>query len=130
MAPNHMHLLIIDPQNDFCDLPPAYCSGLPYGTRPALPVAGAHADMQRIAALIERAGEFIDEITLTLDSHQHIDIAHPTFWRQGDGAAVTPFTPVTARVTAYLDALEAAGRYQHMVWPIHCEIGAWGHNVP
>ncbi len=146
MAPNHTHLLIIDPQNDFCDLPPAYCSGLPHGTRPALPVAGAHADMQRIAALIDAAGAAIDEITVTLDSHQHIDIAHPTFWQQGDGAAVAPFTPVTAadvragryapragantaRVIAYLDALEAAGRYQHMVWPIHCEIGAWGHNV-
>jgi nicotinamidase-related amidase len=33
------------------------------------------------------------------------------------------------RVLAYLDALEAGGRYQLMVWPAHCEIGSWGHNV-
>ena len=30
---------------------------------------------------------------------------------------------------AYLDALEAGGRYRLMVWPVHCEIGSWGHNV-
>ena len=34
-----------------------------------------------------------------------------------------------ARVLAYLDALEAAGRYRLMVWPAHCEIGSWGHAL-
>ena len=29
----------------------------------------------------------------------------------------------------YLKRLEAAGRYTLMVWPTHCEIGSWGHNV-
>jgi nicotinamidase-related amidase len=102
--------------------------------------------MQRLSALIERAGAGMDEITVTLDSHQHIDIAHPTFWQQGDGTAVAPFTTIKAaevragrylprvpanqaRALAYLDALEKAGRYTHMVWPVHCEIGSWGHNV-
>jgi nicotinamidase-related amidase len=33
------------------------------------------------------------------------------------------------RVLTYLDALESAGRYMLMVWPVHCEIGSWGHNV-
>lgn len=38
----NLHLLIIDPQNDFCDLPAGY---LPADqTLPALPVTGAHAD--------------------------------------------------------------------------------------
>ena len=44
------HLLIIDPQNDFCDLPEAYRPADPLSgvrVQPALPVAGAHADMQR-----------------------------------------------------------------------------------
>ena len=46
MTKRHLHLLIIDPQNDFCDLPEAYCPELPDGSRltPALPVPGAHAD--------------------------------------------------------------------------------------
>ena len=150
MTRNETVLLIIDPQNDFCDLPDAYCPTLPQDggqrLRPALPVAGAHADLQRVASLIERAGTALDAIVVTLDSHQRIDIAHPTFWKQGDGSAVAPFTGIEAadlragrylprvaahlpRTIAYLDALEAAGRYRHMVWPVHCEIGSWGHNV-
>ena len=128
-------LLIIDPQNDFCDIPGA-----------ALPVAGANADMQRLAALLERCGAGIDNVTITLDSHQRLDIAHPGFWQRADGSVVSPFTQITAaqlrageflpressarsRAQAYLDALEAQGRYTLMVWPVHCEIGTWGHNV-
>jgi nicotinamidase/pyrazinamidase len=142
-------LLIIDPQNDFCDLPEGWLGTDPLRgapTAPALPVPGAHADMLRLAALIDAGGGGIDRIVVTLDSHQRYDIAHPTFWQTGDGAAVTPFTAITAaqvragayrprdtaaltRALAYLDALEQAGRYTLMVWPVHCEIGSWGHNV-
>jgi nicotinamidase-related amidase len=144
-----IHLLAIDPQNDFCDLPQAYLPVDPItGQRqsPALPVAGAHADMQRLAQLIRAGGEGIAEVTVTLDSHHRLDIAHPTFWRTAAGDAVAPFTPITAaqvragefaprdaaalpRTLAYLDQLEASGRYTLMVWPVHCEIGSWGHNV-
>ena len=137
------HLLLIDPQNDFCDLPPDRC---PAGEAPALPVAGAHADLQRVAAFIDAAGDQLDAITVTLDSHQRLDIAHPGFWQTGDGAAVAPFTSITARdlragafrtrdpaaagrAQAYVDALEARGRYTLMVWPVHCEIGSWGQAV-
>jgi nicotinamidase-related amidase len=34
-----------------------------------------------------------------------------------------------ARALAYLDELEARGRYTLMVWPVHCEIGSWGHGI-
>lgn len=137
------HLLVIDPQNDFCDLPEAR---RPAGAAPALPVAGADADMQRLAALIADTGSAIAAITVTLDSHHRLDIAHPTFWQRADGADVTPFTEITAkqvrggafrprdaaslpRALSYLDALEARGRYTLMVWPVHCEMGTWGHAV-
>ncbi|MFT3818986.1 MAG: isochorismatase family protein [Rubrivivax sp.] len=136
-------LLIIDPQNDFCDLPPARC---PPGEAPALPVAGAHADLQRLARFIDAAADRLDAITVTLDSHLRLDIAHPGFWQTGSGAAVPPFTPITAaqvragdylprdaaalpRALAYLDELERRGRYTLMVWPVHCEIGSWGQAV-
>lgn len=148
MKPRH-HLLVIDPQNDFCDLPQAWRPLDPVGGRPlapALPVSGAHADLQRVAGLIRDAGAGLCDITVTLDSHHRIDIAHPPFWQQADGSAVPPFTPITAaqvragayrprdrsalpRTLAYLDALEARGRYTLMVWPVHCEIGSWGHGV-
>ena len=139
----NVQLLLIDPQNDFCDLPPACC---PAGEAPALPVAGAYADLQRVAALIDAAAARIEAITVTLDSHLRLDIAHPGFWQARDGSAVAPFTPITAaqlragdyrprdaaaapRAMAYADALEAQGRYALMVWPVHCEIGSWGQAV-
>lgn len=150
MVIKNVHLVIIDPQNDFCDLPDDYRPVIPgsAGVRqvPALPVVGAHADMQRVAALIDQGGEGLCGISVTLDSHQHVDIAHPTFWQQGDGSSVAGFTEIRAidvrerrylprnsealvRVEAYLEALEESGRYIHMVWPVHCEIGTWGNNV-
>ncbi|NMM77341.1 cysteine hydrolase [Acidovorax sp. SRB_24] len=144
-----IQLLAIDPQNDFCDLPADWPPTDPAtGTRmaPALPVAGAHADMLRLARFIAAQGAAIDAITLTLDSHQRHDIAHPGFWQGEAGGAVAPFTPITAaevragayaprdaaalpRTLDYLDALERQGRYTLMVWPVHCEIGSWGHGV-
>ncbi len=139
------HLLVIDPQNDFCDLPADY---LPprQAARPALPVPGAHADMRNVADLVLRGAAGLTAISATLDSHHRLDIAHPTFWIDADGEAVTAFTEITAadvragryrprealalaRGLAYLDTLEAAGRYQLMVWPVHCEMGSWGHQV-
>lgn len=145
----NIQLLVIDPQNDFCDLPVAWqpidvLTG--QRTAPTLPVAGAHADMQRLAQFIHSQGDRLDAITVTLDSHQRFDTAHPGFWQTGTGADVTPFTPITAaqvragqylprdpaarpRTLQYLDALEAQGRYTLMVWPVHCEVGSWGHGV-
>jgi nicotinamidase/pyrazinamidase len=143
-----LHLLVIDPQNDFCDVPGSYRPAHPLGgsEAPALPVAGAHADMLRIAGLINAGRQGLTGISVTLDTHQRIDIAHPTFWFDASGAAVPVFTEISAaevragkyaprrrdalpRVLAYLDTLEASGRYQLMVWPVHCEIGSWGHNI-
>ena len=143
------HLLLIDPQNDFCDLPESWRPHPMPGEaplQPALPVSGAHTDLQRAAALVQRLGAKLDAITLTLDSHHRIDIAHPGFWRNAAGQAPAPFTPITAaqvragafrprdaaalpRVLAYLDALEASSRYTLMVWPVHCQMGSWGHAV-
>ncbi len=145
-----LHMLVIDPQNDFCDLPRDWLPADPLATgavlQPALPVPGAHADMLRVADLIARGCDGLDGISVTLDSHHRLDIAHPTFWRDAQGQAPGPFTAITAaevragkylprdagslpRVLAYLDTLEAAGRYTLMVWPVHCEIGTWGHNI-
>ncbi len=144
-----VQLLVIDPQNDFCDLPEAWqgtdpASGAPWA--PSLPVPGAHADLQRLAKFITAQGHAIDAITVTVDSHQRYDIGHPGFWQTQDGGAVAPFTQITAaqlqagafkprakaaltRVRSYLQTLEQQGRYTHMVWPVHCEIGSWGHAV-
>jgi nicotinamidase-related amidase len=142
-------LLLIDPQNDFCDLPDGWHPLDPLTGQtvsPALPVVGAHADMLRVARLIREGAAGLSAIAVTLDSHHRFDIAHPTFWASGAGESVNPFTSITAaqvreghyapkdlsmlpRALAYLDALEMRGRYTLMVWPVHCEIGSWGHNI-
>lgn len=145
----NLHVLVIDPQNDFCDLPKEYCSADPRtgaGVTPSLAVSGAHADMQRLAEMLNRGQRGVSDISVTLDSHHRVGIERPTFWMTATGGEVAPFTLITAasvrageflprnpkalnRVLAYLDTLEAGGRYKLCVWPVHCEIGTWGHNV-
>jgi nicotinamidase-related amidase len=129
------HLLIIDPQVDFMDLAGS-----------ALPVEGASADMERLAAFIDANGSHLDRITVTLDTHELHDIGHPVFWRKADGTMPAPFTPVSVEdveqgridaaeaghrdyVRRYLRALKAGKRYGHMIWPVHCQIGSPGHAI-
>ena len=139
-------LLLIDPQNDFCDFgPPAEGDARPM---PALPVPGAVADLRRITELLERRGGAIDSIVVTLDSHPLVGIERPLFWETGEGGAVEPFTVISAedlragryrpavtqlqgddRVLNVLAGLEAQGKPGIMVWPAHCTIGTWGHQV-
>lgn len=143
MMKKEIYVLGIDPQKDFCDLPADLC---PVGQAPALPVAGAHADMVRFGEMIRKGSKGITDITVTLDSHHHIGIERPTLWKTAQGTEVPPYTEITAadvragiylpkdlklvpKVLAYLDALEANTRYKLMIWPIHCEIGTWGHSV-
>ncbi|MBC8742035.1 isochorismatase family protein [Paraburkholderia sp. UCT31] len=130
-----IHLLLIDPQNDFMDIKGA-----------ALPVPGADADMKRVAALIDRLGSKLDDIHVTLDSHNPVDIAHPSWWVTEKGESPAPFTSISAadvqngvwrarnplaqaHSLKYVQALEANQRYQLLIWPEHCLIGSWGHNV-
>ncbi|MEO6623795.1 MAG: cysteine hydrolase [Burkholderiaceae bacterium] len=132
---NRLRLLIIDPQNDFMDIAGA-----------TLPVPGAEADMQRVAGLVRRLQARIDDIVVTLDSHNSIGIERVTFWQLEGGGAVPPFSAVTAAnvragrfaprdahlrqgVLEYLDALEAGSGRTLIVWPVHCVIGSWGHNI-
>ena len=128
------HLLVIDPQIDFCD---------PKG---ALSVPGADADMARLSAFVDGAGSKLDDIHVTLDSHQRLHIAHPEFVVDAKGNHPAPFTQITlAQVRAgeysaanpdlrwelinYLTALEGNGRYPYVVWPPHCLIGSPGAAV-
>lgn len=128
-------LLLIDPQNDFCDIEGA-----------SLPVAGADADMHRVARFIRASRDSLRDVVVTLDSHATVSIERTTFWKQRDGSDVAPFTEITeqavsesrylprdeqlrSEVLSYLHALEARGKYRLIVWPVHCVIGTWGHNI-
>ena len=69
----NVHLLVIDPQNDFCD---------PNGS---LFVPGADEDMKRLGGFIERVKDKLNDIHVTLDCHRKVDIAHPIWWRDSSG---------------------------------------------
>lgn len=130
-----IHLLIIDPQNDFMDVKNA-----------ALPVPGANEDMNRLANMIDRVGKKLADIHVTMDSHRLLDIAHPAWWVNQNGKHPAPFTIISeddikngiwtprnpafrARSLEYVQKLKAGGKYLLCIWPPHCLIGTWGHNV-
>lgn len=129
------HLLIIDPQNDFCDT-----------LQGALAVPGAQQDMDRLATFMQAHSEQLDSITVTLDSHPSVAIERTTFWKSADGEAVQAFTMVSAAdvragkflprsdknvpsALHVLDAMAAKGLDGITVWPVHCVTGTWGHNI-
>lgn len=127
-------LLTIDPQVDFCD---------PSG---ALAVAGADKDMERLSKMVIKHKEKIDDIRVTLDSHQLVHIAHPIFWVDSNGNHPNPFTPISLedvqkgkyktynpafqkRALDYVEKLERNGRYSLFIWSFHCLIGTKGYSV-
>ncbi len=129
-----VHLLVIDPQNDFCN---------PNGS---LYVSGGDADMDRLAKMVDRLRDRLSAIHVTLDSHRKVDISHPIWFRNSSGNRPDPYSVISAadltsgrwtttrpsahkRTLSYLETLEASGRYPHVIWPYHCLIGDEGHNV-
>jgi len=130
-----IQLFVIDPQNDFMDIDGA-----------VLPVSGANADMDRLAGFVRAAASQIADLVVTLDSHASVGIERTTFWMLADGGAMAPFTSIRASdvenntylprngslrvpVIAYLRALESGGERTLIVWPVHCVLGTWGHNI-
>jgi nicotinamidase-related amidase len=128
------HLLIIDPQFDFCN---------PAGS---LFVKGAVEDCNRTADFINRVSNKLADIHVTLDCHHLFDIAHPIYWKGTDGKHPNPFTMISVkdvqagtwlpsvpslfkRSMEYVKALEAGGRYPLLIWPPHCLIGTNGNTV-
>ena len=132
----NVELVVIDPQNDFCD---------PTGS---LFVPGADEDMKRLAEFVRVRGKLLSDINITLDSHHTVDVAHPCFWVDQSGKNPPPFTLVSAqdvangiwipsvpsknirdRMKQYVQDLEDSGRYPLCIWPPHCLIGSWGNNI-
>lgn len=140
MAKKNVHLITIDPQNDFC-----VASG-PAGEKGALVVAGAEQDMDRLGKFISKNKKRIEQIHCTIDSHQLVHIAHPPFWVNSKGQNPQPFSLITvddvhnavwrcfnpkwqSRAASYVESLQKNGRYVLCIWPPHCLIGTWGHSI-
>lgn len=135
-----INLLLIDPQNSFAH------KGDANNAKGELYVDGADVDMERVADFINRVGDKLHDISVTLDSHHLIHIANPAYWMDNRGDHPTPFTTITVadvksgkwvttkpslatHALKYLESLEKNHRYQHMIWPPHCLIGSWGYGV-
>ena len=131
----NIQLVVIDPQNDFCD---------PGGS---LFVPGADADMSRLAALVDRLRGGCRH-PRHAGHRRKVDISHPMWWRErcrqaarpvhrdhrrrprAAGASTTARPELPMRVARLSAARSsAAGRYPHMIWPYHCLIGDGGHSV-
>lgn len=127
-------LLLVDPQNDFCD------------RQGALFVPGADEDARRTAAMIGRISSALDGLAVTLDCHHVLDVAHPLMWVDREGAHPSPFTEISLedlkngtwkavrpewqdRLRRYVSDLEALGRYRLTIWPEHCLVGSWGFGI-
>ena len=143
-------LLLVDCQNTFCV--PGY----------ELFVAGrtGHAavdDNTRLCEFIYRNLDAVTEITATLDTHTALQIFHPIFWIDDDGAhpvggetEITladvetgrwkPNPAVAASLTdgdtEWLERYArhyvrrvTEGRYPLMVWPYHAMLGSIGHAL-
>jgi nicotinamidase-related amidase len=143
-------LFVIDPQNSFM----GHINGRVYQVVSAtevetaeLPVAGAVDDMDRLVRFIDSDGngEGIDDIVLTLDTHEWLfkdrDIGHAHYWKSALGAQPDPFTVISfddivnrkwmpfdpelgEQVLNYFSKIDT-----QMVWPRHCILGTWGHDI-
>ena len=127
-------LVIVDHQNDFCD---------PSGS---LYVDGAAEDIRRLAGHIGSAAADYDDIFVSLDSHDVVAIFHPVFWCGAYGEIPAPFTPVSRddyasgrwraasreherHAVRMFDVMGKKGMDSLMIWPEHCVVSTWGHNV-
>jgi nicotinamidase/pyrazinamidase len=153
-----IHMLIIDPQWDFCHAgKPGYDPANPNpdkladsNDRPgALYVPGADADCLRTAAMIRKGKKKIDDLSITLDTHRPIHVAHADYYRNGQGEMPNPFEMLTVDdfigqnpkwrtfspgcqewvEKTYLPGLRDRGRNPLCIWPKHCIVGTKGWTV-
>lgn len=133
---SEIELVIIDPQNDFMPLPDS-----------TLPVPGALDDAKRLARLIKTLGAKIDDIHVTMDTHQRRAIFHPICWVDKKGRNPEPLKTVIEYDMVksgewrsdidvlqpifenYVRVLDEHKRYKLIIWTYHCLFGTPGHNV-
>lgn len=124
-------LLGIDIQNDFME------GG-------ALGVPGSIKDVQNLLHFTYENIEKITDIIVSLDTHQPMQIFHPSWWVNELGENPSPLTiisyedvkqgkwkPVTniEESLDYVMNLEKIGKKQLCIWPYHCIEGTFGCSL-
>jgi nicotinamidase-related amidase len=142
-------LLLVDVQNTFCvpeyELFVAGRSG-----------TGAVDDNRRLCEFIYRNLHRITEITITMDTHQAIQIFHAIFLVDKNGNHPDPYTQITLEnienghwmlnpalfdslqldasqawryLLHYTRSLKQRGKYDWTIWPYHAMLGGIGHAL-
>jgi nicotinamidase-related amidase len=124
-------LLAIDIQNSFME-------------NGSLGVPGSHGDVERLCRFIYSCADRISNITVSLDSHEPLQIFHPVWWKDENGKAPQPFTVINAADVSggkwtpiansedsldYVVNLERLGKKQLTIWPYHCIKGTIGQTL-
>ena len=124
-------LLAIDMQNSFME-------------KGSLGVPGSYGDVERLCRFIYSYADRISNITISLDSHDPLQIFHPIWWKDVNGNTPQPFTVITSADIIngkwnavvnpedsidYVENLERLGKKQLMIWPYHCLKGTIGHSL-
>jgi nicotinamidase-related amidase len=142
-------LLLVDVQNTFCI--PGF--ELFVGGRSG---KGAVEDNQRLCSFIYYNLHRISDITLTMDTHQAMQIFHAIFLVDENGNHPAPMTLISSQdiksgrwkfnpaiaprlgidpqygqrhLAYYVEQLEKSGRYQLTIWPYHAMLGGIGHAI-
>ncbi len=130
-----MELLIIDPQNSFCD-----------PEKGTLYVPNSENDIKNISKFVDKVGEKITKIYVSLDLHHLISIFHPLMWINDKKEHPEPFTVIEYsdiqnniwypvfpelknKYIKYCRELEKIKKHKLIIWPQHCLIGSEGSNV-
>jgi nicotinamidase-related amidase len=96
--------------------------------------------------MIRRLGNQLNSVHVTMDTHHLFHIAHPIFWIDRNGKMPAPYTLITSDkiqsgefrtsvpqyqhyAADYVSTLEKTGKYSLCIWPPHCLIGSWGHDI-
>ncbi len=142
-------LLLVDVQNTFC-IPDFE---LFVGGRSG---QGAVEDNRRLCAFIYRNLDLITQISVTMDTHQAMQIFHAIFLVDAQGNHPAPYTQITHEDIAhgrwrfnialakrfgiapeygqelllhYTRELAKRGKYTHTIWPYHAMLGGIGHAL-
>ena len=119
-------LLIIDPQNDFME------DG-------SLPVKGSREDMINLISFIHTNLQKIDKIKISLDTHSYTQIFFQSWWKDSNGKHPDFFTQINKSSQFmpifhkddsinYINYLEKVNK-ELIIWPYHCILGTYGHNI-
>jgi nicotinamidase-related amidase len=117
---------------------------------------GAVDDNRRLCEFIYRNLDVTTEIFPTMDTHQAMQIFHPAFWVNDEGAHPAPYTLISEEdiekgrwkfnpvlspslgidkdyaqrhLLNYTKTLKEGGKYDLTIWPYHVMLGSIGHAL-